>query len=74
MEIHLPIKGINEGIAVDKSPPVTSGDLNNVRPTDVLEGRLRMGQRPGVDKWGDGDQIGAVPSPTVYILSVTVID
>jgi len=33
----LPIKGISKGGAVEQSPALTSGHMNNVRARDVLE-------------------------------------
>jgi hypothetical protein len=68
-----PVKGIHQGVVVDKTPPLTSGDMNNVRPTDVLENRLRIGQRPGQDK-AYTQQIGGAAFPIVEIVSVTIID
>jgi len=73
MEIPLPIKGESHGFPVDKSPPLTSGCMNNVRAIDVLEGRVRIGQRPGQDKLYS-QQIGGASSPVVAITQVTVID
>jgi len=73
-EFTLPYRGINKGAIVDKQPPATSGYMNNVRPRDVLENRLRIGQRPGLDKWGDGDRIGGASFPIVAICSITIID
>lgn len=73
MEWILPIKGYADSVAVDKSPALTSGDMNNVRPTDTLERRLRMGQRPGLKK-RYSQQIGGANIPIVAICSVTVVD
>jgi len=73
-EFALPYKGISKGTIVDKQPSATSGYMNNIRPRDVLENRLRIGQRPGLDKWGDGDQIGGDSCSVVAICSVTIID
>lgn len=47
--------------------------MNNVRPIDVQDKKLRMGQRPGLDKWGNGVQIGGVDAPVVAICSVSTI-
>ncbi|KKM25047.1 hypothetical protein LCGC14_1598840, partial [marine sediment metagenome] len=44
IEMIPPIKGISKGLPVDKEPPTTSGYMNNVRPIDTLERRLRLGQ------------------------------
>lgn len=74
IELAAPIKGIFKGFSTDKAPQLTSAHMNNVRPRDVLEGRMRIGQRPGLDKWGDGTQIGAQEQPVVFILSVSSVD
>lgn len=47
--------------------------MNNVRPVDVLEKQLRLGQRPGLDKWGAGVQIGAAEQPVVVIVIVAAV-
>jgi len=64
-ELLAPIKGISKGLPVDKEEVVTSGYMNNVRPTDVLEKRIRLGQRPALVKWGAGTQIGSSEQPVV---------
>ena len=46
--------------------------MNNVRPTDTYERRIRLGQRPALDKWSD-DQIGAAEQPVVYMTFVSSI-
>jgi hypothetical protein len=46
--------------------------MNNVRPIDVLERQLRLGQRPGLDKWST-DQIGAAEQPVVAFCVVAAI-
>lgn len=73
IEFGLPIKGFSEGFPVENQPANTSGSMNNVRPTDVLEGRIRLGQRPPLDK-AYSQQIGTTNIPIVYITSVTVVD
>ena len=70
IELPSPIQGISKGVPVDKESPATSGYMNNVRPVDVLETRIRLGQRPGLDKWGAGDQIGASEQPVVCMVVV----
>jgi len=68
-----PIKGLHKGGPVSAQPQYTSPDLLNVRVYDVLENRARMGQRPGLKKWGDGDIIGE-GNPIVALLSVTYME
>lgn len=71
-EIPLPIKGFSEGLPDSKQPVGTSGYMNNVRPKDVLEKRLRMGQRPGLKKWSS-DRIGGSTQPVVAMCVVSSI-
>ena len=47
--------------------------MNNCRPQDVLEKRIRMGQRPGLEKWGAGTQIGGSEQPIVAITTVSSV-
>jgi hypothetical protein len=70
MELQPPLLGIDKSGAAAKQPALTSPDMNNVRPIDSLEGRTRMGQRPGLDKWGAGTQIGGVEQPVVCMCLV----
>lgn len=51
----------------------SSSSLNNVRPQDVTTGRLRGGQRPGLDKWGNGTQIGGSEQPVVAMCVVASV-
>ena len=73
VRFQLPIKGAHKGGAVETSPALTSGYMNNVRARDVLENKVRIGQRPGLDKWGDGDQVGAAEQPIVAIISISSV-
>ena len=47
--------------------------MSNIRPRDTLEGRLRIGQRPGMKK-AYTQQIGGDAQPVVYLGSVTTVD
>jgi len=69
---QIPIKGISEGFDTSNSEPLTSGYMNNVRPVDCLERKLRLGQRPGVDK-KYAQQIGGVAGAIVAITAVSVV-
>ena len=71
-ELTPPIKGISRGLPTDKEQPTTSGYMNNVRPVDVLERQLRLGQRPGLDKWS-ATQIGAAEQPVVAMCIVAAV-
>lgn len=53
-ELPFPLKGKDTNFSVERQPPLTSSDLENVRPYDVFEKRSRGGQRPGCRKWGGG--------------------
>ncbi|KKL70211.1 hypothetical protein LCGC14_2107220, partial [marine sediment metagenome] len=69
MELLPPIKGLFRGTLLGHAPELTSESMNNVRPRDSLEKRLRIGQRPGLDKWGNGDLIGGDSNyPVVALL------
>jgi len=70
MELRFPIKGKHVGSPSSQQPVQTSRDLNNVRP--FFDGRACGGQRPGLDKWGGGTQVGAAEQPIVVLCSVTV--
>ena len=72
IELPAPIQGISKGVPVDKESPATSGYMNNVRPTDTYDRRIRLGQRPALDKWSD-DQIGDAEQPVVYMTFVSSI-
>ena len=73
IELPPPLKGVSKGLPVDKEPITTSGYMNNVRPVDSLERRLRLGQRPGLDKWGAGTQIGASEQPVIAMCVVAAV-
>ena len=70
--LSLPYKGVNQGSTVSKAPSEYSTNINNVRPRDILEQRIRMGQRPGLAKWST-DQVGGSSQPIVAICSVSSI-
>ena len=67
-----PLLGKSEGLPVDKEAPNSSGFLNNVFPKDVLEGRMRLGKRPGLDKWS-ATQIGGATIPVVCMCIVSTV-
>ena len=73
MEIKFPLSGINKGQAAVDQPQDTSPDMNNVRPYDTLDNRVRGGQRPGLGKLYS-QQISNAKMPIVAICSVTVVD
>jgi len=72
LELPLPIRGVFRGFSVDKVPAEFSDDMNNVRPIDSLEKRLRLGKRPGLKKWS-ATQIGSAENPVVSICVVSSV-
>jgi len=74
MVFSLPIKGFSEGLPVEKSDPMTSGYLNNVRSTGVLDKRIKISQRPAVVNWGGEVQIGAAEEPVVFMCTVSTVE
>jgi hypothetical protein len=72
MNIPIPFKGINKGTASASTPLEYSSNMNNVRMRDVLEGRMRLGQRPALVKWST-DLVGGSTQPVVAICSVSAV-
>ena len=72
MKLSFPVKGIHKGVAASSQPEMTSPDMLNARPYDVLERKVRGGQRPGLDKLY-ARQISDIATPIVAICSVTVV-
>ncbi len=73
MELLPPIKGLFRGSLTGHAPELTSESMNNVRPVDVQEKRVRIGQRPGLNKWGNGTQVGAAEQPVVAMTFVNSV-
>ena len=48
VEFPFPLKGKDVNFSVTNQPPLTSSDLENVRPYDVFGDRARGGQRPAL--------------------------
>jgi hypothetical protein len=72
VKLPLPIRGINKGITVSVTPSEYTTNMDNVRPRDVLEQRVRLGQRPGLKKWST-DQVGGSEQPVVAMCSVSSV-
>jgi hypothetical protein len=70
--LGVPLKGINKAAPLSEVYQAYSPKMNNVRVRDVLAGRLRIGQRPGLAKASD-TQIGGVENPVVDICSVSTV-
>ncbi len=73
MKIRFPYEGIDKGRALCEQPEFTVSHMNNMRPRDVLDNRMRGGQRPGLDKWGAGTQISASEQPVVALTVVSSV-
>lgn len=71
-ELTPPIKGVSKGLPVDKEQPTTSGYMDNVRCVCTLEGKLRLCQRPALDKWSE-TQIGGAEQPVVALTVVAAV-
>lgn len=71
-ELKFPTQGKVTNYQLSKQPQNTAVLLDNVRPYDVSKERARGGQRPGIKKWGNGDQLGN-DSPIIAITSVTFL-
>lgn len=71
VEFQFPIKGKSEITAAAKQPQLTSPHINNVRPQDVAENRIRGGQRPGLDKRYSQRIGGNANYPVIALLAVT---
>ena len=70
--LPFPLKGINRNYAESDQPNLTSPAMQNVRPSDVMENRVRGGQRPGLKRQypiriGNG-------KPVVAIAEVTIVE
>lgn len=74
MKIPFPSKGIDKGHAASQQAPDTTSAISNMRLYDTLDDRARGGQRPGLDKWGDGDRIGAAEQPVVAMITVSSVE
>ena len=73
IEFQLPLQGLSEGLPVTAEQGMTSGYMSNCRPRDVLEKRIRIGQRPGLKK-AYSQQIGGSATPIVWLGDITIVD
>jgi len=71
--LFFPLYGLHKGNTCADQVKFTSPLMNNVRPYDVQDNRARGGQRPGLDKWGAGVQVGAAEQPVVAICTVSAV-
>ena len=70
-ELTFPVSGKHVGFPSSKQPEGTCRVLNNVRP--YWQGRACGGQRPALDKWGAGTQIGSAEQPVVAMCTVSSV-
>jgi hypothetical protein len=73
VKIPIPKRGINKGMPISEMPQEYSSNMNNVRVRDVLEGRVRVGQRPAIVKWST-DLVGGSTLPVCAMCSVTTVE
>jgi hypothetical protein len=71
MLIVLPVKGLYKGLPIANLPQGYSGSMQNVRPR--FDGRIKIGQRDGLDKWGAGTQVGGASRPVVAMCVVSSV-
>jgi len=72
IEFTPPIKGINRGVPADRPMAVSSEYMNNVRPVDVSEKRIRIGHHPGLDKWST-TKVGDAEIPVCSMCTVASV-
>ena len=71
--IPFPIRGKHVGFGTEVQPEFTTRRMNNMRPYNTQNNILVGGQRPGLDKWGAGVQIGAAEQPVVCMCTVSTV-
>ena len=69
MKVPFPVLGLHEGLPAAEQPIQTSFSLQNVRPYDVSDERVRGGQRPGT-KLAYSTQI-AGDFPVIAMVQIT---
>ena len=73
INIIFPLKGKHVGFGTEVQPEFTSRRMNNMRPYNTQGTVLIGGQRPPLDKWGAGVQIGMAEQPVVCMCTVSTI-
>jgi hypothetical protein len=73
MKLDFPILGLHQGLPAADQPLQTSPLINNCRPTDVTEDRIRGGQRPGLKKAYDTQIGGTHPVIAMVQIDTTYI-
>ena len=64
--VRFPIKGLDQSRGVEDQDPLTSADLQNVRPFDSTENRARGGSRPGLGAYCAADAAAPVQCLVEY--------
>ena len=72
-QFNIPIKGFSESLTPDKQPGLTTGYMDNIFPRGTLERKLRLTQRPGLDKVFS-QQVGGIDTPIIFMFSITTVD
>lgn len=68
-----PLRGILKGLDSGQPAADFSEYMNNCRPISILNDKLLISQRPSLDKWGNGDQIGSAEQPVVSMCVVSAV-
>ena len=74
MELNKPHLGLHRGLSNEKQPEGTTPDCLNVRPHDTDEGRVTIGQRPGLAKAYTTQVGGARPVIAMAQITTTYIE
>ncbi len=73
--LKFPVRGINKSRLPDEQPEATSPDINNVRPFDIADDRVRGGQRAGmVKRYSERVSGVSAPAPIVAMCEVSVTE
>ena len=73
MDLALPHKRYQKGLATEKQPAGTTPYIQNMRVIDTQDNRFRGGQRPGLKK-AYNQQISNTAMPVVEIIQITTVD
>ena len=74
LSLPFPKLGLFRGAATNRQPALTSSEMLNCRLYDTLSNKARGGQRPGWEKWGDGDLIGGAEQPVVAMCVIDTVE
>ena len=74
MRVNFPAGGLQEGLPAQDQEVGTSFSLQNVRPFDVQDERIRGGKRPGLVKAYDTQVVGSHPIISISSITSTYIE